>query len=223
MSRRNRERVAESAAPRRYSEMFADGATAPSASSPSSPLAGHVENAAPASVIGGARTMESFARAGDEPDDLDRARRHHLRIDSISQALGSVMCLSDQRFEWCRGVDGYRMAFSRRYPELDLIVDLFVQDSPAVRKEVARKRELIAAHNAQAADAFTAADEDAKRFMRARGLAPMGYLPIFQGRFGRYDVDWDGAKQGKVLDLPPSTVHPQWDPAGVGVQAIGAR
>jgi len=214
--------IGEGGVPARYDEMFADEAQASSVVS--SPSGERIESSGPASVIRGAQqVVETFDRAGDEPGDPDRPSQMRLRIDPISTEVGSQHVVHDQRFDWCRGIDGYRMRFSRRYPDLSLIVDVFSQDSPAVRKEVARKRMLIEQHNAEVQSVYDEASDDSRAFMCARGLGPTGYAPIFAGKFDRHDVDWDSARAGAVLDLPPTVIHPQWEPSGVGVQAVGVR
>lgn len=173
-------------------------------------------------VTRGRANEETFDVAGDEPDDKQPSRSHssisqgNRLLDYVSAQLNALSnYYPDVRFDWCLGIEGRRMRFSRRYLEPQVLVDVFNNDTKAVRQEVERKRKILIAHNEEMSAMWEEkADElnvpAARLSYVSRGLVVIGYLPILSARLT--SANFKSACLGVVCDLPevppPATVDP---------------
>ncbi len=168
---------------------------------------------------------ETFDRAGDEVDDvLHQQKLIHLAdrvVDDITKRLGASIYWSDARFAWALSLSGYKMRFSRRYATPCVLVDIFNNDTPAVREEVSRKRAAIALHNAAIDQAMKERVDDYREhyaYFLSKGEVSFGYLPLLLGRFA--EAAFVEAVAGKVTNLPARRVIPMNDAQGMGMRSL---
>lgn len=168
-------------------------------------------------------TEETFDTAGDEPKDPDIKQKPPTRlvVDSITAQIGAELYYSDARFEWCKSLSGYKMRFSRRYAQPSVLVDIFNNDSKAVREEVARKRACLEEHNEMVRELLEEKAEEYEKypeFFLQRGEVIFGYLPLLVDR--QPEANFEGAINGEVTDLPPKRQDPNIEAYGVGNRVV---
>lgn len=123
---------------------------------------------------------------GDRPPNTPRED-----LDPLTIALGATMFRAgtENRFDWCREgrTVGPRHTFSRMYPEIRVLVDVYASRNKAVEKEVAFKAAIIAERNEQ-----VSRDEQ------------WGYLPVIRDERAATQDEIDIALGRGCVTLGPS-------------------
>ncbi len=204
----------------RYDDLFPDqGEEHDETSFPPMPIKGkvggshHVTPAAATSTT--SRQLETFDTAGDDPSDVRRPHPpSNITLDFITAKLNASNYYPDVRFDWCTGLEGRRLRFSRRYIDPHVLVDVFNNDTRAVRQEVARKRQILLAHNEKMEELWIEHEEElanptSRIAYVSRGFVVMGYLPILSARVA--SAPFPDARAGVVCSLPEPLIPTDLD------------
>lgn len=107
------------------------------------------------------------------------------RLAAVTKALGAQNWYDVRSFDWCLDRIGNRHRFSRYYPSVAVLVDVFDDASVTVRAEVESKTAAIIAQN---------------ELREKQGHMPLGYLPIVRGAIIP-DGDFEAALRGEQVEI----------------------